>query len=77
MRIEEWWPQVDEPTRQWLINNNGEAIPKDILATITALAGPPSAADSWVGEDGPDGFMLSDEAVDWIEAAANGEDAGQ
>ena len=30
----------------------------------------------WVGDRGPGGFYLSDEATDWIEAVANGEAPG-
>jgi hypothetical protein len=27
----------------------------------------------WVGENGPNGFYLSDAGIDWIETVANGE----
>ena len=27
----------------------------------------------WVGQSGPNGFYLSDEAVDWVDEVANGE----
>ena len=73
MRIEEWWPKVDPSTQQWLINNNGDAVPPHILDQITALAGAATADASWVGDSVREGFFLSDEAIDWIEETANDE----
>jgi hypothetical protein len=73
MRIEEWWPRLDSSTQQWLINNNGDVVPLSILDQITAVAGAPTADASWVGDDVPESFFLSDEAVDWIEETANDE----
>jgi hypothetical protein len=62
-RIEEWWPRLSASTQAWLIANNGDAIPPEVVAEITAAGG---AADL-------SGAYLSDAAVDWIEAAANDE----
>lgn len=73
MGIEQWWMQLDEPTQQWLINNNGDMVSPGVLAEIVAVAGPPTTDCNWAGDDDSEGFMLSDGAVDWIEAAANGE----
>ncbi|MBC7443262.1 MAG: hypothetical protein H7311_12235 [Ramlibacter sp.] len=73
MRIEDWWPLLDWSTQQWLINNNGDVVPPDVLDQITAAAGEPTADASWVGNNVPEGFSLSDEAIDWIEMAANDE----
>jgi len=73
VQIQDWWPRVDEPTRQWLRDNNGDVVPPDVLARITAVAGDDTAGAPWAGGSGPDGFLLSDEAVDWIEEAANDE----
>ena len=61
--IEQWWPALTPTTRAWLIDNNGDAIPADLIAEVTAAGG---AADL----DGP---HLSDAAVDWIETVANDE----
>lgn len=77
MRIENWWPLLDSPTRQWLINNNGDVVPPSILAKITAVTGQPTAEDSWGGDSTAEGFFLSDEAVDWIEETANSEDSDE
>ncbi|WP_109208617.1 MULTISPECIES: hypothetical protein [Microbacterium] len=69
----DWWRTLDADAKQWLIAHNGEAVPGEILAKIVAAGGAVSSAAWWVGEHGPDGFHLSDEAVDWIESAANEE----
>lgn len=73
MNIDEWWPQLDTVTREWLIAHNGEAVPAHILSLIAAAGGVVDPDASWVGENAPDGFYLSDEAVDWVEANANRE----
>lgn len=73
MRIEDWWPRLDSSTQQWLINNNGDVVPPNILDQITAVAGVPTADASWVGDNVPEGFFLSDDAIDWIEETANDE----
>jgi hypothetical protein len=64
MNIEEWWPKLTSETRTWLIANNGDAIPADILDEITS-AGRNAAT-----------HQLADDEIDWIEAAGNGEDPG-
>ncbi len=74
MSIELWWPKMKPSTREWLIDNNGDAVPAEIVAEITAAGGSITSGEWWVGESGPAGFSLSDEAADWIEAVANGEE---
>ena len=44
-----------------------------MLVELVAAGGSVTSSAWWVGEGAPDGFCLSDEAVDWIEAEANGE----
>lgn len=73
MRIEEWWPRIDSSTQQWLIDNNGDVVPPNVLDQISAAAGAPTADAPWVGDDGPGGFFLSNGATDWIEETANDE----
>lgn len=73
MNIAERWPQLDSVTRAWLIAHNGDAIPAHILSLIAAAGGDVDSDAPWVGSTGPDGFYLSDEAIDWVEAVANGE----
>ena len=71
----EWWETLDPDAKEWLIDHNGEAVTDDVLAAIRAAGGDVASGAWWIGEDGPDGFFLSDEAVDWIESAANEESA--
>ncbi|MHA7175891.1 hypothetical protein ACX80D_04495 [Arthrobacter sp. Sr24] len=73
MNIQDWWPLLDSPTQQWLIDNNGDVVPPDILDQITAMTGQATAEDSWIQDTGHDGLFLSDEAFDWIEQTANEE----
>jgi hypothetical protein len=73
MNIDEWWPKLDTATQDWLIAHNGDAVSADVLSRITAAGGVVTSDAWWVGQSGPDGFYLSDEATDWIEAVANGE----
>jgi hypothetical protein len=73
MEIIEWWPKLDSEAKAWLIAHNGEAVSPQVLSQIRAADGSVTPSAWWVGESGPDGFHLSDEAVDWIEAAANDE----
>ncbi|MFJ4166844.1 hypothetical protein ACIPY5_14935 [Microbacterium sp. NPDC089698] len=73
MDISEWWPRIDDKSRVWLIDHNGEALAPTILAAITAAGGLAVPEAWWVGQSGPTGFFLSDAAVDWIEEKANGE----
>ena len=77
MRIKDWWSLLDWSTQRWLINNNGDVVPPHVLARITAVAGEPTAETSWVGDNLPDGFLPSDEAIDWIEMTANNEVADE
>ena len=63
MTIEQWWPKLKPATRAWLIENNGDAIPAELIEEIAAAGG---AADLT-------GAQLADAAVDWVEAVANDE----
>lgn len=73
MQIIEWWPKLDSDAQAWLVGHNGEAVSPQVLAKIIAAGGSVTSNAWWVGKGSPDGFYLSDEAVDWIEAEANGE----
>lgn len=61
-------------TREWLIENIGDAVPAEIVAEITAAGGSITPDAWWVGQTSPSGFFVSDDAAYWIEAIANGED---
>ena len=69
----EWWTSLDAATKDWLVAHNGEALPARIVAKVVAAGGDVTSNAWWVGELGTDGFYLSDEAVDWIEAVGNAE----
>ena len=73
MEIMEWWPKLDSDTKAWLIAHNGEAVSPDVLGKIAAAGGSVTPSAWRVGESGGEGFFLSDDAVDWIESAANDE----
>lgn len=74
MSLESWWPLLQQGTRDWLIANNGDALSAPVLEDIVRVSGRPVPADAWwVGGNGPSGFYLSDAAIDWIDAVANGE----
>ena len=71
--LEDWWPRLPQATRDWLVDHNGEAVPAWITEQIARAGGVVATDAWWVGEYGPTTFYLSDEAVDWIDAVANGE----
>ena len=71
--LEEWWPRLTQEARDWLIANNGDALSAPVIEEITRAGGSVSTDAWWIGQDGPTGLYLSDEAVDWVEAVANGE----
>ncbi|MFB2596444.1 hypothetical protein ACEXQE_01485 [Herbiconiux sp. P17] len=73
MEIEEWWPRLAPATREWLADNNGDAVPPEIVAEIGRAGGAIDEKAWWFGESDASGFFFSDAGVDWIEAAANGE----
>lgn len=73
MNIDEWWPKLKPSTRAWLIENNGDALPAEVVAEIASAGGPVSSDAWWVGQGGPSGLYMPDAAIDWIEAVANGE----
>ncbi|XAS63747.1 hypothetical protein ACOM2C_10435 [Pseudarthrobacter sp. So.54] len=73
MSIEQWWPKLKPSTQDWLIENNGDAVPEEIIAEITRAGGSVAADSWWAGGSQPTGFYFSDEGVEWIEAAGNGE----
>lgn len=71
MDIEAWWPRLSGAAQQWLIENNGDVVPPAIIDEIQAAAG---GAFETLPADSPDeGLLLPDEATEWIEATANGE----
>jgi hypothetical protein len=70
--IDEVWPRLEPASREWLIENNGDSVPAEILVELSALRGS-ATDDEWFVEEGEDGITLSDAAVDWVEQVANDE----
>jgi hypothetical protein len=62
MSIEVWWPKIRQASRDWLVANNGDAVRGDVADDIIRVGGEIA------------GSYLSDDAVDWVEAVANGEE---
>jgi hypothetical protein len=71
--IEQWWPKLSPSTREWLVENNGDAVAAEVVIEITQAGGSVVSDAWWVGASHPSGFYFSDEGVDWIEAVGNGE----
>ncbi|GAA1957777.1 hypothetical protein GCM10009776_20100 [Microbacterium deminutum] len=67
-----WWERLPPPTREWLIDHNGEYLPADVVDEIVdATGGKPEEVFAVSEPDEP--RRLADKVVDWIEAVANGE----
>ena len=62
MGIEVWWTKIRQESRDWLVANNGDEVRGYIVADIVRAGGAVT------------GSYLSDDAVDWVESIANGED---
>ena len=62
MSIEVWWPKIRQTSRDWLVANNGDALSREVHDDIIRAGGAVT------------GSYLSDDAVDWVEAVANGEE---
>ena len=73
LSIEDWWPRLPQETRDWLVANNGDVVPRWVTEQITRAGGLVTNDAWWVGQYGSTGLYLSDEAVDWIDEVANGE----
>ena len=39
MSIEQWWPKLKPSTRDWLIENNGDVVPAEVLSEIEEAGG--------------------------------------
>jgi len=72
MDIRVWWPMLDAETREWLMEHNGEPLPPNVADVVTAAGGTTDSRNR--ANESSSSLQLSDEAVDWIESVANGED---
>lgn len=76
MDISHWSPKVSPQTRDWLMEHNGEPLPDHVVNDVLEANEGRTDASWWSGPS-PDGeSQLTDDAIDWIEAAANGEVLG-
>jgi len=73
MSIEVWWPRLAPGTRDWLIANNGDAVPATLLEEIEVAGGPAWSDGWWADHDDATGAHMPDAATDWIEEIANQE----
>jgi hypothetical protein len=74
MPIAQWWPRLQQQTRDWLIANNGDVVPPAVMAEIAEAGGPTTSDSWWVAQDEEaTGRVMPDEAIDWIEETANEE----
>jgi hypothetical protein len=73
MSIEQWWTKLQSSTRAYLIANNGDVVPAEVVAEIARAGGPDSAASWWADQNGTSGHYFPDDAIDWVEAIANDE----
>ncbi|MGU3645187.1 hypothetical protein ACLBXX_09485 [Microbacterium sp. C23T] len=60
MAMDEIWARLAPVTRDWLIANNGDAVPADIAAEIDEVADSASADDVWAVDPEPG----ADDALD-------------
>jgi hypothetical protein len=67
------WPLLSNSSRSWLLKHNGEPLPDDLIAEILRVTGGERNAQWWTGTPAEGETQLTDEAVDWIETAANAE----
>jgi len=78
MNIEEWWPGLSPATKDWLIQNNGDSVSAQVVENIVDAGGPSPSDVWWVGDlDDDEGLRMPDDAIDWVEAVANGETLGE
>ena len=76
MSIQVWWPRLQPATRDWLIANNGDAVPAAISAQIQHVGGAARSDPWWTQDDESADVYLPDAATDWIEEIANEESSG-
>lgn len=74
--LEQWWPRLNASTQQWLVDNNGDAVPPEIQQEIRSVGGSLASEDWWAETGEPSGVYFSDAGIDWIEAAGNEEIPG-
>ncbi|MCA1008239.1 hypothetical protein LCL87_21230 [Rhodococcus hoagii] len=73
MNIADWWPKLSGEVQDWLVEHNGEPLDPRVRAEIEAV-NDGVLEPGWSSGESVDGQSeLTDEAVDWIDTWANGE----
>jgi hypothetical protein len=71
--MEAIWSELTPETREWLIADNGESVPENIISAVTRLGGAVGVATYWVNDPSSASVHFTDAVTDWIEQTANGE----
>ncbi|WP_245673009.1 hypothetical protein [Aldersonia kunmingensis] len=72
MRIDAWWPRLTDESRNWLMDHNGEPLDPSVKRDVLDVNDGNVDPSWWAGESTEGQSELTDEAIDWIEAVANG-----
>jgi len=64
MSIEQWWTKLQPSTREYLIDNNGDVVPAEVVAEIAEVGGPESTDSWWANQNGAPGHYFPDDAID-------------
>lgn len=62
--IDEWWPQLHQEIRRWMVNNFWSPVAEFSIEEIARLGGPGREDQFWDQRDGE--LYLPAEAVQWI-----------
>jgi hypothetical protein len=73
MDFSQIWPMLSSSSRGWLMEHNGEPLPEEVIADILGVTGGERNDQWWAGPSVEGETELTEEAVDWIEDAANDE----
>ncbi|MFC3688825.1 GAF and ANTAR domain-containing protein [Aquipuribacter hungaricus] len=73
MDMATWWAQLQPGSRDWLAAHAGEVLVPAVAEDVARVGGTSPTSDGSPVEDGPDGLCLTDAAVDWVVAVADGE----
>jgi len=63
--IEEWWPGLSEPVRDWIVNNYFSPLAPYTLKEIERMGGP-SVNDPYWETESDGGRYLPPDAVQWV-----------
>jgi hypothetical protein len=74
MGIEDIWPRLAPQTQEWLIANNGDAVPDDIAAEIDVIVDAVGSDDVWADDEDEDVPIADDEDDDEIEGEDDGDE---